>query len=268
MENPPDVRDPMQQTSASLPDGGRLPDFLCLGTQRGGTTFLHHLLGRHPQVHLPDCKEVHYFSLHAAESPAWYGAHFQAAHPGQTCGDITPYYLFHPEAPQRIRSLLPEAKLIVLLRDPVERALSQYFHSCQLGLESLPLEEALAAEPARLAGAEAVLREPGGRHRSHQEHSYLSRSRYGHQLSRYEALYPRRQILLLRSEDVFQRPRRVWRRVEQFLGLPRAPFPQVSERANASGHASAAVPSRVRSWLQRQLQPTYALMNRFYGMSW
>ena len=247
---------------------GRLPHFLCLGAQRGGTTTLQRLLERHPQVYLPPGKEVHYFSLHADRGPHWYASHYAAAHPLQIRGDITPYYLFHPEAPGRIHSLLPAARLIVLLRDPVERALSQYFHSVQLGLEDLPLEQALAAEATRLAGAEAALRQPGGRHRSHQEHSYLSRSRYGGQLSRYGALFPRRRILLLRSEDLFQRPQRVWRRLERFLGLGRAPLPEAVPVANASGAAAAAVPLAVRRRLRQQLLPTYALMARCYGITW
>jgi hypothetical protein len=257
------------QPSPSPPAGiGRLPDFLCLGTQRGGTTFLQRLLERHPLVCLPDCKEVHYFSLHAAESTAWYASHYKNARPDQLCGDITPYYLFHPAAAKRISTLLPKAKLIVLLRDPVERALSQYFHSMQLGLEHLSLEEALAAEPSRLLGAEAVLNEPGGRHRSHQEHSYVSRSRYGSQLSRYEALYPQRQILLLRSEDLFRQPRKIWQQLEKFLGLVSAPLPQLPARANASGFESAEIPDHLFHRLQRELLPTYALMKRFYGIAW
>jgi hypothetical protein len=258
----------MQPAPSPSPGTGRLPDFLCLGTQRGGTTTLQRLLEGHPQVYLPACKEVHYFSLQAQQGPAWYADHYRDASLDQLCGDITPYYLFHPEAPRRIRTLLPRVKLIVLLRDPVERSLSQYFHSVQLGLDDLPLEEALAAEPARLAGAEAMLRQPGGRHRSHQEHSYVSRSRYGGQLSRYEALFPRRRMLLLRSEDLFQRPDRVWRSLERFLGLNRAPLPTLVPRANASGGGMAKVPVHVRHSLKEQLLPTYVLMRHFYGMEW
>lgn len=246
----------------------RLPGFLCLGTQRGGTTTLQKLLERHPQVFLPGCKEVHYFSLHADRGPGWYGEHFQAAAPQALCGEITPYYLFHPQAPRRIQALLPQAKLIVLLRDPVERSLSQYFHSLQLGLEDLPLEQALAAEVGRLAGAEAILRSPSGRHRSHQEHSYLSRSRYGQQLSRYEALFSRQQLLVLRSEDLFERPAATWRGLQRFLGLDRVPLPPLLPRANGSGGASAQVPDALRQSLRRQLQPTYGLMERFYGLRW
>ena len=85
----------------------------------------------------------------------------------------TPYYLFHPEVPQRIKSQLPAVKLIVLLRDPVEQALSQFFHSRRLGLEPLELEAAIAAEPQRLADAAEHLA-AGKPHRSHQQHSYLN----------------------------------------------------------------------------------------------
>ena len=102
----------------------RLPDFLCLGAQKSGTTTLHELLSGHPGVYLPSCKEVQYFTLESNQDTRWYSAHFQRANTNQSCGEITPYYLFHPAAPLRIHTLLPDAKLIILLRDPVERALS------------------------------------------------------------------------------------------------------------------------------------------------
>jgi hypothetical protein len=122
-------------TQANRPEftAARWPDFLVLGTQKGGTTTLHHLLRQHPDVFLPSVKEVHFFSLHYGKGAAWYGEHFRGAQPQQRCGEITPYYLFHPEAPGRIHQLLPKARLIILLRDPVERLLSQYFHSRRLG---------------------------------------------------------------------------------------------------------------------------------------
>ena len=92
--------------------GGRLPDFLGIGVQKGGTTTLHRLLERHPSVFLPPVKEVHYFSLHFGEGKAWYGNHFASAAPEQSCGEITPYYLFHPEVPRRVHALLPKARMV------------------------------------------------------------------------------------------------------------------------------------------------------------
>ena len=80
---------------------GRFPDFLGLGVQKGGTTSLHCLLAQHPDVFLPAVKEVHYFSLNFAAGQDWYGSQFAAARPEQHCGEITPYYIFHPEVPRR-----------------------------------------------------------------------------------------------------------------------------------------------------------------------
>jgi hypothetical protein len=245
-----------------------LPHFLGLGTQKGGTTSLQRLLSQHPQVHLPTCKEVHYFSLHDHEPPGWYAAHYAGAEAGQLRGDITPYYLFHPRAPQRIRALLPRARLIVLLRDPVERALSQYFHARRHGFEPLELEAALAAEAERLAGSEGRLAAPGSSDYSHQKHSYVSRSRYEQQLERYEALFPRRQLLVLRSEDLFQHTETSWQRIQAFLGLDPVPLPAPLERANAGRGEADAVPATVRELLRRELGPTATAMGERYGIHW
>jgi hypothetical protein len=247
---------------------GRLPAFLGIGTQKGGTTTLQRLLEQHPQAWLPPAKELQFFSLHYALGPEWYAEQFAAAAPEQICGDITPYYLFHPQAPQRIARLLPDVKLIVLLRDPVERTLSQVFHARRLGFEPLPLEQALAAETQRLAGAEAVLAAADGRHRSHQEHSYLARSRYGQQLERYEQLFRADQLLLLRSEDLFEDMGAVWRRVLAFLELEAIPVPQGLAPANAGRGEAAAVPEAVRLNLRQQLAPTYRVMEERYGIGW
>ncbi len=247
---------------------GPLPRFLCLGVQKGGTTTLQLMLEQHPGVFLPAGKELHYFSLHYGEGEAWYREQFTAAHPDQICGEITPYYVFHPEAPVRIQQLLPEAKLIVLLRDPVERTLSQFFHSRRWGLETLDLEEALAAEEERLEGADAVLAAEDGRHRSHQEHSYLARSRYGEQLQRLEDLFPAEQLLVLRSEDLFRQPEPLWQRLQAFLELEPWPLPVLEQPANAGSGEAAAVPENVRQKLRDSLAPTYAWVTQRYGIRW
>ena len=101
----------------------RLPHFLGLGTQKGGTTSLQKMLEQHPGVYLPPCKEVHYLSLNSQQPPSRYAAHYKGARHKQRPGDITPFYLFHPKVPAQIRKVLPDARMIVMLRDPVERAL-------------------------------------------------------------------------------------------------------------------------------------------------
>jgi SAM-dependent methyltransferase len=245
-----------------------LPTFFGIGAQKAGTTTLHHLLATHPRIFVPAEKEVHYFTLHANRNLEWYTSHFAAARPDQICGDITPYYLFHPEAARRIHELLPRVKLVALLRDPVERALSGYFHARRLGLESLPIEEAFAREAERLAGAAADLAPLNGRHFSHQEQSYVARSRYDEQLARYTELFSRDQLLVLRSEDLFAEPAVVWRRLLEFLELEHHPLPQHFPHANRGGEESAGVDACLRERLRSLLGPTYDALERTYGLRW
>jgi hypothetical protein len=246
----------------------RLPDFLGIGTQKGGTTSLQKLLELHRGAYLPAAKELHYFSLHGDRGAAWYAEQFSAAGSEQRCGEITPYYLFHPEAPGRIQALLPQARLMVLLRDPVERALSQYFHARRLGFEALELAEALAAEPARLQGSTARLSKPGSADHSHQKHSYVSRSRYEQQLERYAALFPTEQLLVLRSEDLFGHTEACWQEIQAFLGLDPLPLPAPLQRANAGRGEADAVPESLRTALRHELAPTAAAMRQRYGIDW
>ena len=233
----------------------RLPDFLGIGAQKGGTTYLYDLLQQHPQVYLAHPKELHYFSLHHYKGLKWYSNHFEAAPVGKRCGEISPYYMFHPLASERIAAALPTVKLIVLLRDPVERTLSQYFHSKRLGLEPLDLEEALAAEPDRLANAEAVLKR-GEAHQSHQQHSYISRSRYEQQLFRFEKMFPPNQLLALRSENLFVHPHGIWKQVLEFLELDAYPLPRSLNLYSGRGEAAAVSPE-LRQVLCQRLAPTF-----------
>ncbi len=258
---------PWLRRRTTSPDG-RLPDFLGLGAQKAGTTTLHALLAAHPGAFLPALKEVQYVSLHADRPVAWYRSQFAGAGPDRRAGEFSPYYLFHPWVPGRIAALLPEARLIVLLRDPVERALSGYFHSRRHGLEPLPIEAAFAAEAGRLDGAEAVLRDPAGRHTSHQHHSYLARSRYEVQLARYSGIHAPSRLLVLRSEDLFQDPEPIWRQVLDFLDLAPIPLPAVDRHENRGRGESATVDPTFRARLRDALEPTYEAIARTYGITW
>ena len=236
-----------------------LPHFLGLGTQKGGTTTLFQLLRQHPQVYLPTCKEVHYFDLNAEAGESWYRSHFKNATPGQKCGEITPFYLFHPDAPRRIQQLLPDARMIVLLRHPVDRAISQLFHTKRLGLEPLQPADALQAEASRLASGDPI---------SLQEHSYVSRSRYLEQLERYEELFPSHQLLLMRSEDLFRETLTAWKRLQQFLELESIDLPIPLPKANAGSSEASNLDPALRQQLLGQLSETIDGMNRRYGISW
>ena len=236
----------------------RLPDFLGLGTQKGGTTSLHQLLSAHPQVHLPAAKELHYFDLQPNQPPDWYAKQFEHSSPEQLCGEITPFYLFHPDVPARIQALLPNVKLLVLLRDPVERALSQVFHARKRGFEPLEPASAIAAEADRLASGDP----------NHlQKHSYVARSRYVEQLERYEALFPNSQMLVLQSEALFREPEPIWQRLQRFLELDTMPMPPLPV-ANAGDGASRSVNPALRAHLRTVLATTASGVRERYGFGW
>lgn len=245
-----------------------LPQFLCLGAQKAGTTTLHHMLAAHPQVFLPPTKEVQFFSLHYQRGLAWYAAQFEAALPNQQLGEITPYYLFHPYAPARINAVLPEVRCIVLLRDPVERCISHYFHARRLGFEHLSLVDALAAESSRLEGSVCRLSEANGCDLAHQELSYLSRSRYEDQLARYEPLHQQGRLLIVRSEDLFANPSQCWQRIQCFLRLDPQPLRSSLNPANAGNGESDSVHSVQRWQLRQELMRTYTVLAERYGVHW
>lgn len=247
----------------------RLPDFVVIGAQKAGTTSLHEALAQHPAVMLPAVKELHYFTLHSEQPLSWYAAHFADAQAGQLCGEATPYYLFHPAVAQRLARCLPDSRLIVLLRDPVARTLSHYFHAVRRGNEQLPLAEALAAEAARLADADAVLQRQGGVHRAHQQQSYLARSRYEQQLPRFDAWRQRGRLLVLRSEDLFAEPAGTLAQVYAFLGLSNPDTTDLVLAKRNSGQGEAAnVSTAERQSLRAQLEPTYSWAASTLGLHW
>lgn len=225
----------LARTAARPTAGTRpLPDYLIVGGQRCGTTSLHHYLVQHPGV-LPArfTKGVHWFDVAFDKPESWYRANFPTAsrrrvaaarlgHPVVT-GEASPYYLFHPEVPARAAAVLPDARIIVVLRDPVGRAWSHYHHERVRGFEDLDFEAALDAEGGRLAGAEEVLADPRGHHFSHQHHSYVARGRYAEQLERWERHFPADQILVLFSSDLEEDTDATMARVYRQLGLPESP---------------------------------------------
>ncbi|MFN8591506.1 MAG: sulfotransferase [Thermomicrobiales bacterium] len=198
------------------------PDFLIIGTQRGGTTSLHAYLGAHSQITLPETKEIHYLTDRHARGEDWYRGQFPARLPaGYLTGEATPYALFHPLAPRRLAQTAPDAKLIVLLRNPVERAYSHYLMERQRGDEPLDFAAALDAEATRLAGEEArLVTDPAYASRPHKHFSYQARGDYTHQLRRWFATFPQEQMLILRSEDLYARTADTFTTVTAFLGLP------------------------------------------------
>ena len=244
------------------------PHFLGIGTQKGGTSSLCQLLKKHPEVFIPKVKEVHYFTKFYDRGEAWYCEQFANAPAGRLRGEITPYYLFHAAVPERIHAFRSDMKIVVLLRNPVERTLSQYYHSCRWKLETLPLEDALAAEEDRLQGALEVIKKPGANHLSYQEHSYVARSRYEEQLPRYFNRFGRERVLVLRSEDLFCGKQDILTQLQEFLNI--APFQSdISIPHTNSGKGEAhKVPKALRAKLEKKLDNTFHWVEEELGLEW
>jgi sulfotransferase family protein len=242
-----------------------LPDFLILGAQKSGTSSLYRYLDRHPQVRGSVPKEVHFFDgglepgvdSHAL-GEGWYRAHFPLRAEmgaGRLAFEASPLYLLHPLAAERIAALLPRAKLVVILRNPTDRALSHYFHNLRNNRlrqfrEELPPGAAMAAEEARLAPVLAA-----GDYKSEifRAFSYKARGRYLEQLDRYLARFPRENLLVLRAEDLFEDPAGLMDRLADFLGIDRVP--QAGFGAANVGANRAPVDPEVRAALDAYFAP-------------
>jgi hypothetical protein len=210
-----------------------LPDFLILGAQKAGTTALYAYLRWHPQISGPSFKEVSFFDRHYARGERWYRAHLPVRRSG-VVGEASPSYLFHPLAAERVARMLPNARLIVLLRNPVDRAFSHYQHEVALGREELSFEDALAQEDERMRGElDRMLRDPTYFSHAWWNYTYAARGRYAEQLERWFAAFPREQLLVLLTDDLAADTASTYRRVLEFLEVePRGldSYPRIFER--------------------------------------
>ncbi len=255
--------------------GARMtPGFLIVGAQRCGTTSMYKAITQHPAV-LPAVlhKGAHYFDTGYERGPAWYRGHFPLQSTARRVqretgtapitGESSPYYSFHPLAGERIAADLPEVKLVMLVRDPVERAYSAHAHESARGFEDEPFERALELEPERLAGAEERLRrEPLSRDDHHQHHAYVTRGQYVDQLERLTGLVGRDRLHLVDSDEFFTRPEEVYAGVLDFLGLP-GWRPESFEKHNARPRAS--MPAALRDRLEAHFAPYDARLAEWWG---
>ncbi len=250
-----------------------LPSFVIIGAQKAGTSSLYTYLARHPAIGASSKKEIQYFSYRYERPVVWYRAHFPLRRElarlpgGGITGEASPYYLFHPHAPQRVHELLPQAKIIALLREPVARAYSNYNHHVRLGWEPLSFEEAIEQEPQRLAGErERMLADPHYYSHNHRIFSYLARGLYREQLEAWRALYPAARMLVLKAEDLFTDPERIYFEVLDFLGLERW-SPGGFEPRNVGRYTGLApeTAERLRGYFEPHNRALYDYLGRDLG---
>ena len=195
-----------------------LPDFLVVGAQKAGTTALYAYLRWHPDITGPSFKEVSFFDRHYAHGERWYRAHLPITRRAHV-GEASPSYLFHPLAPERVKRMIPDARLVALLRDPVERAFSHYQHEVALGREQLSFEDAIEREDERMEGeVERMLGDPAYFSYAWWNYTYVSRGLYAEQLERWYDVFPREQLLVLPTDELAADTAGTYRRVLDFLG--------------------------------------------------
>jgi hypothetical protein len=208
-----------------------LPDFVIIGAQKCGTTTLYQHLAEHPNVLPASRKEVHFFDGRFGRGLNWYRGHFATRAARRIrewrreapllTGEASPLYLFHPHAARRLKAVLPGAKLIVVLRNPVDRAYSHYQRELRGGFEQLTFEEAIEREEERLRGErERMLADEFYRSYNYAHYSYKARGRYAEQLRAWFELFSREQFLILSNAELGRDPRATFERVHAFLGLP------------------------------------------------
>lgn len=252
------------------------PDFLVVGAQRAGTTTLFRVLSEHPQIVRPTTsKGIGYFDDFHINGQRWYRAHFplRALARIRTRGralafESSGYYLFHPLAPERIARELPGVKVVVMVRDPVDRAYSAHRHELRRGFETEDFQTALDLEPGRLAGEEDRMR-ADARYTSfeHRHHAYVGRSTYANQIQRYIEVLGAHRVLIVDADRFFTEPHaelttlfnwlgvRPWlpTEVEQWNAQPREPMPddlraRLENTFLESDSALEQLMGRVPSW--------------------
>jgi sulfotransferase family protein len=237
-----------------------LPDFVIIGAQRSGTTSLLRWLAAGPKVEPPLKKEVHYFDNHYDHGLWWYRAHFAIRGTGQLSGESTPYLLLHPLAPQRAAHDLPHTRFIALLRDPVERAISNYWHRRHFGVGTdESLEQALDRELERMPALSARVSR-GETSLEHMAYAFVARGEYAPQLQRWFDAVGRDRVLVLETERLSRDPSEA-QKVLDWLGLPPwdVPFPVINSAPRHEPASPEAV-ARLRAHFKPFNQQLFELL--------
>jgi hypothetical protein len=237
------------------------PSFIIVGAQRAGTTTLYRVLSEHPAVARPTVsKGTGYFDVRYDRGPRWYLGHFplgwlaRRRHgPGATTFESSGYYLFHPLAAARIARDLPGVRVVVMVRDPVERAYSAHRHELARGFETEPFEVALDLEDERTSGeVDKILADPSYESFHHRHHSYLARSRYSEQIGRFLDELGPEHVYLVDADVFFADPDAEFQRLRSWLGLPEW---QPGEVQQWNARPRTPMDPDLRARLERHFEP-------------
>ncbi|MEM8672553.1 MAG: tetratricopeptide repeat protein [Cyanobacteria bacterium P01_G01_bin.67] len=225
------------------------PDFLLIGATKCGTTSLFNYLSHHPQILAPHKKEINFFNFNYNQGVEWYLAHFPAITDGKEylTGEASPFYIYHAQAAERIRQLFPDIKIIVMLRNPVNRTISEYYHAANHGLEQRSLTAIIEQEKQLLAtqSRSEVLNKFG----------YLINSIYFDRIVQWQSNFSDKNTLIIDSEMFFAQTEQIMQQIWQLLGLPSVSPPQ-HIRYNLGTYPP------VKQEIKKQLQEFFAPYNQ------
>ena len=228
------------------------PDFIIVGSSKCGTSSLYNYLSRHPQILLSHKKEIDFFWQYFDKGIDWYLAHFPTItdRSDLISGEATPNYLRFPLVAKRIKEICPDTKLIVLLRNPVERAISWHYHKVNSGLATGSLANALEREIAELKTFNEAQFLQGG----YRKIDNIFSSLYYYQFKVWLDYLPREQFLILKSEDFYSNTASVMETVFDFLNVPPQELAQY-QKINAGSYKSQAVDAAIRETLTTYFEP-------------
>ena len=244
-------------------ENSRGPDFIIIGAQKSGTTSLENYITQHPQVIPAIKKETHFWYRDFDKGVNWYLAHFPPIPKSENfiTGEATPNYLENYQAAERIYNVFPQVKLLVILRNPTDRAFSQYHHWIRLNWDDRSFEEAINSElgvlrknPETPEGDKNYWQQPG---------KYIGRGIYVEFLKKWLAVFPKEQLLILKGEDLYQKPIETMKQVFEFLGFPKHQLPEY-KKLN-SGYYSP-ISDVMRQKLNEYFKPHNQRLEKYLGM--
>ncbi len=258
-----------------------MPDFFILGAQKCGTTSLYYYLVTHPSIASAWRKELFFFDSNFQKGLSWYRGQFPFSirryyaelirKQNFITGEACPNYLFYPNVPKRVAEILPQVKLIVLLRNPVDRAYSHYRHQVARGREKLSFEDAIACEEERTRGdAEKMMTDENYYSYNYTIYSYLERGVYVDQLQRWFRWFSKEQFLIHRSEDLYTNPATIYKQTLEFLNIPDLePTKEYAVYNKARYTPSSTMDPKLRKHLVEYFEPhnlrLYELLDRDFG---
>jgi tetratricopeptide (TPR) repeat protein len=236
------------------------PDFIIIGASKCGTSSLHQYLGCHPQILLPYKKEIDFFWKNYDKGIDWYLAHFPAItdRADFLTGEATPNYIRFPEVAERIYRLSPQTKLILLLRNPIDRAVSWHYHKINTGLTKAKIEEAISLEIKQIEhfSEETIIKTA-----FYNPDNILS-SLYIYKIREWLKYFAKEQLLILKSEDLYEKPAEIVKQVFEFLELPEY---QLSEYPKVNVGSYSPISEELRNTLANYFQPYNQQLEEYLG---